>query len=75
MSAQLTEEMLAEQRAAAGMWVTYQRLNRAGLRRAQLAVRPIYERTSYIRAYQSRTMPGLLQTKSFTAARLEQVRL
>ena len=37
------EELLAEQRAVAGMWVTYQRLNRAGLRRAQESVRPAFE--------------------------------
>lgn len=72
---QRTEELLAEQRSMAGMWVTYQRLNRAGLRQAQVSVRPIYERSSLIRAYQSRTFPGLLQTRSFTRSRLEQVRM
>lgn len=33
------EELLAEQRAVAGMWVPYQQLNRAGLRKAQESVR------------------------------------
>ena len=39
-------ELLAEQRAAAGMWVSYQRLNRAGLRLAQQSVRPAFDQAS-----------------------------
>ncbi|MFF5112036.1 helix-turn-helix domain-containing protein [Streptosporangium sp. NPDC000509] len=72
---QRTDELLAEQQSMAGTWVTYQRLNRAGLRQAQLSVRPIYDRTSLIRAYQSRTLPGLIQTAGFTTTSLEQVRI
>lgn len=51
------------------MWVTYQQLNRAGLKQAQRSVRPIYERASVVRAYQSRTFPGLIQTAAFMPAR------
>lgn len=72
---QRVAELLAAQRSMTGMWVTYQRLNRAGLRQAQASVRPIYERSRHIRAYQSRTFPGLIQTSSFTRSRLEQVRI
>ncbi|MCG5219009.1 helix-turn-helix domain-containing protein [Streptosporangium sp. KLBMP 9127] len=75
VSPQRTVELLAEQRAMAGMWVSYQRLNRAGLRQAQLSVRPVYERARLIRAYQSRTFPGLIQTAAFTTTTLEQVRI
>ncbi|MFG1997518.1 helix-turn-helix domain-containing protein [Spirillospora sp. NPDC048911] len=75
VSEQRTEELLSEQRSVAGMWVTYQRLNRAGLKQAQQSVRPIYERASFIRAYQSRTFPGLIQTAAFTTTTLQQVRL
>ncbi|KAB2351474.1 helix-turn-helix domain-containing protein [Actinomadura rudentiformis] len=75
VSEQRTEELLAEQRSVAGMWVTYQQLNRAGLKQAQRSVRPIYERASVIRAYQSRTFPGLIQTAAFTTTTLQQVRL
>ncbi|WP_131735630.1 helix-turn-helix domain-containing protein [Actinomadura roseirufa] len=75
VSEQRTSELLFEQRSVAGMWVTYRRLNRAGLKRAQQSVRPIYERTSFIRAYQSRTFPGLIQTAAFTTTTLRQVRL
>ncbi len=70
-----TTELLAEQRSVAGMWVSYQRLNRAGLRRAQQSVRQTYDETQLIRAYQSRTFPGLIQTPGFTTTTLEQVRI
>ncbi|RFU43231.1 XRE family transcriptional regulator [Actinomadura logoneensis] len=75
VSPERTAELLAEQRSAAGMWLTYQRLNRAGLKRAQQSVRPVYERASLIRSYQARTFPGLIQTAAFTTTTLEQVRL
>lgn len=68
------EELLAEQRAMAGMWVSYQRLNRAGLRKAQESVRPRYESTALVRAYQPKIIPGLLQTAEYTTALLEDAR-
>ncbi len=73
-SAERTEELLAEQRAVAGMWVPYQRLNRAGLRKAQESVRPGYERSALVRAYQPKIVPGLLQTAEYTTALLEDAR-
>jgi transcriptional regulator with XRE-family HTH domain len=69
--AERAEELLAEQRAAAGMWVTYQRLNRAGLRRAQESVRAVFEQAALIRSYQPRIIPGLLQTAGYTTVMLE----
>jgi len=74
VSAERSEELLAEQRAAAGMWVTYQRLHRAGLRQAQASVRPSYEQSSLVRSYQPRIVPGLLQTAGYTGAILSAVR-
>lgn len=68
------EELLAEQRAVASMWMPYQRLNRAGLRRAQESVRPGYERAALVRAYQPKVVPGLLQTAEYTTALLEDAR-
>lgn len=68
------EELLAEQQAMAGMWVSYQRLNRAGLRKAQESVRPDYERAALIRGYQPTLVPGLLQTAAYTTAVLEDAR-
>lgn len=73
-SPERVEELLAEQRAVAGMWVSYQRLNRAGLRKAQESVRPRYERAALVRAYQPKIIPGLLQTPEYTAALLEDAR-
>jgi transcriptional regulator with XRE-family HTH domain len=68
------EELLAEQRAVAGMWVSYQRLNRAGLRKAQEFVRSSYERSALVRAYQPKIVPGLLQTAEYTTAVLRDAR-
>jgi hypothetical protein len=64
-SPQRTQELLAEQAAVAGMWVTYQQLNRGGLRRAQKSVRDRYERLRLMRSYQSRGIPGLLQSEAY----------
>jgi hypothetical protein len=74
-SKQRTEELLAEQRAVAGMWVTYKQLNRGGLKKAQESVRGLYDRVSLMRVYQTRVIPGLLQTEAFTTAALRAVRL
>lgn len=70
VAAERRDELLAEQRSVAGMWVTYQRSHRAGLRQAQAAVRPIYERAALMRVYESAHIPGLLQTREYTAAGL-----
>ena len=53
------------------MSVTYQRLNRAGLRRAQESVRAVFEQATLIRSYQPRIIPGLLQTAGYTTVMLE----
>lgn len=74
ISAERTEELLAEQRAIAGMWVPYQQLNRAGLRKAQESVRPSYENSALVRSYQPKFVPGLLQTAAYTTALLEDAR-
>jgi transcriptional regulator with XRE-family HTH domain len=74
VSPEHTAELLAEQRAVAGMWVPYQRLNRAGLRKAQESVRPGYENSALVRSYQPKIVPGLLQTAAYTTAMLEDAR-
>ena len=74
VSPERTAELLAEQRAVAGMWVPYQRLNRAGLRKAQESVRPGYENSALVRSYQPKIVPGLLQTAAYTTAMLEDAR-
>lgn len=57
------------------MWVTYQQLNRGGLTAAQKSVREEYEQLTLARAYQTKVIPGLLQTERYTRAALQQVRL
>lgn len=74
VSTERTVELLAEQRAVAGMWVPYQRLNRAGLRKAQESVRLGYENSALVRSYQPKIVPGLLQTPAYTTAMLEDAR-
>lgn len=74
VSPERTEELLAEQRAVAGMWVPYQQLNRAGLRKAQESVRPSYENSALVRSYQPKIVPGLLQTAAYTTAMLKDAR-
>jgi hypothetical protein len=74
VSTERTVELLAEQGAVAGMWVPYQRLNRAGLRKAQESVRPGYENSALVRSYQPKIVPGLLQTPAYTTAMLEDAR-
>jgi transcriptional regulator with XRE-family HTH domain len=74
VSPERTEELLAEQRAVAGMWVPYRQLNRAGLRKAQESVRPGYENSALVRSYQPKVVPGLLQTAAYTTAMLEDAR-
>jgi hypothetical protein len=73
VSAQETEALLAEQAAAASMWLTYQRLNLGGLSRAQRTVREKYERLRLMLSYQSRGFPGLLQCEAYTRGVLEGV--
>ncbi|MFG1706637.1 helix-turn-helix domain-containing protein [Nonomuraea sp. M3C6] len=68
-----TEELLAELRAAAGMWVTYKQLHRRGLKGAQESVRERYERARLMRVYSNKVIPGLLQTEGYTMAALEAV--
>ncbi len=70
-SSQREAELLAEQRAVASMWVTYQQLNRGGLKAAQKSVREEYEQLTLSRAYQSKVMHGMLQTEAYTFAALK----
>lgn len=69
------QELLAELRAVVGMWVSYKQLHHGGLKHAQESVREEYERATLMRAYQTKVIPGLLQTADYTAAALTQVRL
>ncbi len=61
-------DLIASLRAAEGQWVEWQRMERSGLRRAQEARLPLYERTRQFRAYSCWTVPGLIQTQDYTRA-------
>ncbi|MFB4194991.1 helix-turn-helix domain-containing protein [Streptomyces carpaticus] len=61
-----TADLIAALRAVEGMWVHWHRMERTGLRRAQEAVLPLFERTRRFRAYSPSLMTGLLQTYRYT---------
>ncbi len=53
---------------AQGMWVEWRRMERTGLRQAQQAVRPLYERTRLFRVYSPALVPGHRSTEAYTTA-------
>jgi transcriptional regulator with XRE-family HTH domain len=61
-------DLIASLHAAEGMWVEWRRMERSGLRRAQEAPLPLYERTRQFRAYSSWMVPGLIQAEDYTRA-------
>jgi hypothetical protein len=65
--------LIASLRAVEGMFVEWQRMERAGLRQAQEARRPLYERTRHFRSYSSWLIPGLIQTRAYTHAALSAI--
>jgi transcriptional regulator with XRE-family HTH domain len=76
-TAQRTTELLEEQAAVAGMWLTHAQLNKAGLKGRQDRLRDKYWQVKLNRVYQTRVIPGLLQTRRIitaylTAARTDQ---
>lgn len=67
------DDLLASLRSAEGMWVGWRRMERAGLRRAQEARLPLYERTRRFRSYSSWLVPGMIQTRPYTTAALRAI--
>lgn len=61
-----TADLIASLQAVEGMWIEWRRMERTGLRRAQEAVLPLFERTRWFRSYSSWLVPGLLQTYGYT---------
>lgn len=66
-------DLIVSLRAVEGMFIEWRRMERAGLRRAQVAVRPLFERTSRFRSYSSWFIPGLIQSRTYTEAVLRAV--
>jgi transcriptional regulator with XRE-family HTH domain len=75
-SPQRTEELLAEQAAVARLWIAFRDLGRrTGLNATQkLLSGDMWERVQLFRAYQTKVIPGLLQTESYMTAILTSVR-
>ncbi|MFJ8494553.1 helix-turn-helix domain-containing protein [Streptomyces sp. NPDC094038] len=61
-----TDDLIASLRAVEGMFVDWRRMERAGLRQAQEARLPLYERTRRFRSYSPGLVPGLIQTYGYT---------
>ncbi|WP_432051626.1 helix-turn-helix domain-containing protein [Streptomyces xiamenensis] len=70
----LTADLIATARNIQGAYVEWQRMERAGLRRAQESVLPLWERTRHFRTYASSLVPGVLQTRAYTEAVLMSIK-
>ncbi|MFD8584942.1 helix-turn-helix domain-containing protein [Streptomyces californicus] len=68
-----TADLLASLRSAEGMWIGWRRMEQAGLKQAQEARLPLFERTRRFRSYSSWFVPGLIQTRGYTEAVLRAV--
>ncbi|GAA1024608.1 transcriptional regulator [Acrocarpospora pleiomorpha] len=69
-----TAELLAEQVNVAGMWLTHTQLNQAGLKARQERLRDKYWHVRLHRVYQTKVIPGLLQTPEMMTEYLTQAR-
>ncbi|MYQ99410.1 MULTISPECIES: helix-turn-helix transcriptional regulator [unclassified Streptomyces] len=68
-----TEDLIASLRTAEGMWVAWRRMERSGLKQAQQARLPLYQRTRRFRSYSSWLVPGMIQTLDYTTAALQAI--
>ncbi|MFJ5973999.1 helix-turn-helix domain-containing protein [Streptomyces sp. NPDC093060] len=68
-----TADLIATARGIEGAYIQWRRMERAGLKRVQQSVAPLFERTRRFRVYQSWVIPGLLQSAAYTRAVLSTV--
>ncbi|GHF37112.1 transcriptional regulator [Streptomyces morookaense] len=68
-----TADLVASLRTAEGMWIDWRRMERTGLKQAQEARLPLYERTRRFRSYSPGLVPGLIQTRAYTETVLRAV--
>ena len=68
-----TEDLIASLRTVEDMWVSWRRMERSGLKQAQEARLPIYQRTRRFRCYSPGLVPGLIQTRGYTESVLRAV--
>lgn len=69
----LVLDLIAAARAVESMYTEWRRMERSGLRAAQESVADLYQRTHVFRVYSSRVMPGMMQTREYTAAVLRSI--
>jgi transcriptional regulator with XRE-family HTH domain len=67
------EELITFLRTVEDMFVEWRRMERTGLKRAQVAVLPLWERTRLFRAYSSWLIPGAVQTRAYSTAVLRAI--
>jgi transcriptional regulator with XRE-family HTH domain len=67
------DDLLASLRSVEGMFIEWRRMEQAGLKHAQEAVLPLWERTRMFRAYSSWLIPGAMQTEGYTRALLQAI--
>ena len=67
------DDLLASLRSVEDMFVEWRRMERTGLKRAQQAVLPLWERTKVFRVYSSWIVPGAAQTGDYTKAVLKSI--
>lgn len=68
-----TEDLITFLRSVEDMFVEWRRMERTGLKRAQEAVLPLWQRTRIFRAYSSWLIPGAVQTPAYTKAILRAI--
>ncbi|MEU5306261.1 helix-turn-helix transcriptional regulator [Streptomyces noursei] len=61
-------DLLATAHGIEGMYVEWRRLQREGMRHAQQAHVPLYERTEHFRIYDPSVIPGIVQTRDYARA-------
>ncbi|MGW6396084.1 Scr1 family TA system antitoxin-like transcriptional regulator [Streptomyces sp. NPDC055103] len=61
-------DLIAAARAVESMYTEWRQMERTGLRAAQESVETLYEHTRLLRVYASRVLPGMVQTREYTAA-------
>ncbi|MFF6772683.1 helix-turn-helix domain-containing protein [Streptomyces sp. NPDC012637] len=66
-------DLIAAARAVESMYTEWRQMEGNGLRAAQDSVATLYERTRLFRVYASRVLPGMVQTRQYTAAVLRSI--
>ncbi|OIV37462.1 transcriptional regulator [Mangrovactinospora gilvigrisea] len=66
-------DLIASLRNVTDMFTEWRRMERAGLKQAQQAQLPLFERTRRFKSYSSWLVPGMIQTEAYTRAVLRAV--